>query len=119
MARTTKKQKTKLESEILKEICEWLFSNGYFFWRANNTPQLGRFGANGEVRFRSLPKYTPRGVPDIICLHKGKFIGLEVKRPGMQLSTHQVGFGVRVALAGGKYEVVHSLEEVAIIFANI
>lgn len=104
-----------LEKDIQRSICDWLALRGVFFWRSNNIPVFGMSG-DGTKRFRSLPKYTMRGIADIICVHKGKFVALEVKRPGnravSKLSEDQVAFGLKVESSGGFYYVVHSLEEV-------
>lgn len=101
----------KLEKEILKEISLWLHSKGYFFWRANNVPVFAQNHA-GKYVYRTLPKFTPRGIPDVIILHNGIFIGLEVKRPLCKLRPEQEEFGEKVTEHGGCYCVVHSLEEV-------
>ncbi len=100
-----------LEKDIQKAICEWLHIKGYFFWRSNNIPVFGKNNA-GNKAFRSLPKYTPRGLPDLIVIHKGKFIALEVKRPKAKLRPEQAEFGAKCVLEGGYYKEVHSLDEV-------
>jgi len=109
----TQEKSKVLEKDIQREICDYLHDNGYFFWRSNNIPVFG-MNNGGKRTFRSLPKYTPRGLPDIICVFKGKFIALEVKRPGALLRPEQEEFGVRCVLNGGLYHVVRSLEEVKI-----
>lgn len=100
-----------LEKDIQREICDWLYSKGYFFWRSNNIPVFGRSN-DGVKRFRALPKYTPRGLPDIIIIKQGRFIALEVKRPGMKLRPEQAEFGTKLTLNGGFYHMVTSLGEV-------
>lgn len=102
---------TKLEKDIQREICDYLHRKEYFFWRSNNIPVFSKSN-DGIRRFRALPKYTPKGLPDIIVLHKGKFIALEVKRPHAKLRPEQADFGVKVEMNEGKYYIVHSLEEV-------
>ncbi len=106
--------KRKLEKDIQREICEWLDARKYFFWRSNNTPVFSASGRNndGAMRFRSLPKFTPRGLPDIIVIHRGRFIALEVKRPGEKLRPEQAEFGCKAVVAGGEYHKVCSLEDV-------
>ena len=52
------------------------------------------------------------GVPDIVILWAGKFIGLEVKAPGGRLSEHQEAARTAIVRACGIYEVVRSVEEV-------
>lgn len=105
-------RKAPLEKFVQRAICDWLHLKGYFFWRANNVPTLGRFGADGSARFRNLPKYTPRGIADILIVNSGELIALEVKREGALLRPEQAEFGVNIAKNGGSYHVVHSLEEV-------
>ncbi len=56
------------EDHALREHC---------FWRTNNIPAPLRDGG-----FRKLPKYTPRGLPDIIVIKDGRFVGLGVKKKG-------------------------------------
>jgi VRR-NUC domain. len=104
-----------LEKDIQRAICDWLAYNRYFFWRSNNVPVYSRSN-DGIKRFRSLPKYTPKGIPDIMVLHEGKYIALEVKRPSAKLRPEQAEFGAKVTLAGGLYHIVHSIDEVKEVF---
>jgi hypothetical protein len=104
------KKKPPLESEILREICEALQEKGIFFWRTNNMPSLGRFGVDGKARFRAMPKFAAKGVADILCVHNGHFIALEVKRPGGKLRPEQAEWGTRVVVNGGYYYRVDSKE---------
>ena len=106
--------KPTLEKVIQREICEWLDRQQLMFWRSNNVPVFSASGRNnqGEMRFRALPKFTPRGLPDVQMIIDGKFVGLEIKRPGRTLSPDQEKFGMRVLQAGGDYHCVHSLDEV-------
>jgi hypothetical protein len=104
-------RKSPLEKDIQRTICEYLALKKFFFWRSNNIPVFGKNNA-GAKTFRSLPKFTPRGLPDIIILHKGKFIAVEVKRPGAPLRPEQGEFGMKCELNGGFYRIVHSLEEI-------
>ena len=112
----------KSETALLLEICDWLKHEGFFFWRSNNIPAGGRtFGT-----FLALPKYTPRGLPDIMVVRLGTFIGLEVKREGSEserekngrkvragkLTPDQAEWGAGLSQAGGKYACVRSLQEV-------
>ncbi len=64
-------QKEITEALILADICRALESANIFFFRCNNIP----------VKGRSLGRWVPRGLPDIIICNKGSFIALEVKRP--------------------------------------
>lgn len=113
-----RKRKGPLEKDIQRAICDWLHAEGYFFWRVNNIPSLGRFGAEGEARFRAMPKYALKGVADLLLLDKGKLYALEVKVPGRPVHPDQIAFGERVNAAGGEYHVVRSLEDAQSIFAH-
>lgn len=105
-------RKGKLESQILREICEYLTTReDLLFWRTNNTPIFGRNNA-GEMTWRSMPKFTPKGIPDIIIINKGQFIGLEVKREGQNLSTAQILFSRRLEENGAYYFVARKVEDV-------
>ena len=53
-----------------------------------------------------------RGIPDIVCCKDGRFIALEVKRPGEHMTPIQMAQMRRVNEAGGTVYVVHSVEEV-------
>ncbi len=102
---------TPLEKDVQRTICEWLEVNKYFFWRSNNIPVFSRNNA-GKMAFRSLGKYTPRGIPDIILIIRGLFIGVEVKREGVKtLREEQETFKYNIENNGGRYWVVHSIEE--------
>jgi hypothetical protein len=100
-----------LEKDIQRQICEWLQLKKYFFWRANNIPVYGKNNA-GNKTFRSLPKFTPRGLPDIMLINKGIFVAIEVKRPGMKLRPEQADFGLKCVENNARYYVVSSIEDV-------
>lgn len=107
----------KLEKEIQREICDWLHECGFFFWRQNSIPVFQRdsYGA----RFRAMPKYTPRGLPDIIILHQGMFIGLEVKVPGYwKYTDDQQAMRDKILDNGGAYHLVTSLDETKDVMRN-
>ena len=99
---------TKTEAIVLREICEYLSLMKVFFWRSNNIPVFG-MSNDGKMRFRALPKYTPKGLPDIIIVHEGKFIGIEVKKPGAKLRPEQEDFKKNVVANDGLYFVVDSM----------
>ena len=94
-----------LEKDIQNAICEYLAYKGHFFWRQNTAPIFR------EGRFMSMPKFSINGVPDIIVIWQGNFIGIEVKRPGGKLSESQKEFQKRCLKAGGEYHVVTSLDQ--------
>lgn len=111
MTKTKKpKKEIPLEKVVQRSICDYLQAKGYFFWRSNNIPVFGRNNA-GMKTFRSMPKHTPKGLPDIIMIHRGEFIGLEVKREGAKLRPDQQKIGCQIVDNGGYYYVVHNLVE--------
>lgn len=104
-----KKHKHELEKDIQRKVCDYLHNHGFFFWRSNNIPVWGRSN-DGKMRWRAMPKYSRRGVADIIVLHQGKFIGLEIKRPGEKLKPDQEKFAEDVERNGGIYWIISSVE---------
>lgn len=98
-----------LEKEIQLAICDYLAFKKYFFWRQNTTP-VWEGGEN--PRFRAMPKYSLKGIPDIILVKEGKFIGLEVKQPKGKQSDNQRVFQEKLEKAGGFYYIVTSLDDV-------
>jgi hypothetical protein len=110
------------ETQLQRELCDWLHSRGYFFWRQNNIPVFGR----------ALPKYTPRGLPDIFILHAGKLYGIEVKRPSAEgereangralrkgmLTPSQAAFGYEIEDNGGVFACVRSLDDLRRVLPN-
>lgn len=62
--------------------------------------------------FRKLPKHAKCGVPDIIVIKKGQFIGLEVKSAIGKQSEDQKKFEIHTTDNGGFYYIVRSVEDV-------
>jgi hypothetical protein len=60
---------------------------------------------------RSLPKWTPRGLPDINLIYNGQYIGIEVKSPSKGLTLHQIRLGKRIIQSGGVYIMCSSVDE--------
>lgn len=100
-----------MESEVLRAICDYLALRRVFFFRCNNIPAVYVDKA-GQRQFRKLPKYTMKGIPDIIAIRDGRFIGIEVKAEKGRLSPHQVEFARQCLEAGGEYVVAKSIEDV-------
>jgi len=92
-----------LEKDIQLEICTWLQSQDIFFWRFR---YMSRFPI----------KFIPKGLPDIMILHKGLFIGLEVKVPGYWKYTDpQKMMSTKIKSNGGLCYLVTSLDEAKIV----
>lgn len=96
------------EAQIQKAVLDWLQLQGIFVFRTNN---IGVPLANGK--FRPSPV---KGVPDIIVIQDGLFIGLEVKAQKGKQSEHQKWFEMNVKKAGGQYHIVRSIEDCQKIF---
>ena len=96
------------EGEIVKSICEYLILRKHLFYRNNNTPVFDVT----QKRFRAMPKYTMRGLPDIIVIKDGRYIGIEAKTPKGKLSEHQIEFGKLSMLHGADYIVARSIDDV-------
>jgi hypothetical protein len=98
------------ETDIQNSICEYLAVKKHFFFRLNNIPAFSK-NPDGSIRMRRLPKYTPRGLPDIIVIKDGYFIGLEVKKPKTYQSKEQKEIEKQIKEAGGEYYVVRSIDK--------
>jgi len=61
---------------------------------------------------RKLPKYTPRGLPDINVIAGGLYYGIEVKRPKTYQSKDQKTMQALIEKHCGKYFIVRSVEDV-------
>lgn len=53
-----------------------------------------------------------KGVPDIIAVIKGQFVGIEIKAGADKLSAEQIHFKRRCERNGGKYVVVKDEKDV-------
>jgi hypothetical protein len=100
--------KPPLEKEIQNSICEYLELKRLFFWRQNTTPVYD----TTRKAFRSMPKYSLKGVADIIVIKNGATIFLEVKRPKGKQSEDQIEFERLSKKNGAQYYVVTSLDDV-------
>ena len=63
--------------------------------------------------------YQRRGVPDLIACLDGRFLALEVKRPGRKPTPLQARTLARIRLAEGVAGVVHSVEEVLALMVRV
>ena len=86
----------KLEQDIQKSIIDFLEKNGFLAIKHNN-----------------MGIYARAGVPDILaCSNKGKFIGIEVKRPGEKPKPIQQAFLDAINNLNGVAFSAVSVEEV-------
>lgn len=87
--------------------CHYLELRKHFFWRNNNTPV---YDPTRKV-FRAMPKYALNGVPDIIVIKDGWFVGLEIKTKSGRQSEHQKEFERNCKQAGGEYHLITSVDQ--------
>jgi hypothetical protein len=64
-------------------------------------------------------QYMRKGIPDILCCYKGRFIALEIKRPGEVPDKLQKYELEQIRKAGGITEVVFSKNDVKEIMGGI
>lgn len=90
------------EKDVLAACLNLLRIRGVFHLRNNTgaTKIGGRY-----IRFGSP------GSPDIIACVKGRFVGIEVKRPGGKLSDAQEAVRIALGRAGGTYVVVRDVSD--------
>ena len=97
----------KAESKIQLEICRYLRTQNYLFWRfdpSTYVPSLGRYVKH---------EYVANGLPDLMILVKNKMVGLEVKKPnGSKISPHQLLMQKRFQALGHDFHIVKSVDEV-------
>ena len=97
------------ESDIQGAVCEYLEYKKHFFFRSNNIPVY----MPDKHIFRAMPKYAPKGLPDIQVLTKEGFsVFLEVKRKGSYQSPDQKEFEAKCKERGIEYYVVRSISDV-------
>ena len=60
-----------------------------------------------------------RGVPDILCCYKGRFVGLEVKTEKGRISGPQRVQNERIRRTGGRAVVVRSVADVRVVLEHI
>lgn len=98
-----------LEKDIQKQILQYLALTKILIWRTNSggarLPAGG--GKTQYVRFN-----TAEGCSDLTgILPDGRFLAIEVKRPGEKPTELQQGFLDKVTTQGGLALVVSSVEE--------
>ena len=93
---------SKKENSIQTEILDFLRGN-----KKKSINPLGGYCLN----FHGGDPYMPRGIPDIIGCYRGRFVALEVKRPGEQPRAIQAVVLKALKRAGAITAVVHSLDE--------
>jgi hypothetical protein len=103
-------ERPQTETDVLREVRAALatFKTDVVFWR-NNT------GSLQDATGRYVTYGLCEGSADLVGIVRGRFVALEVKRPGgttsKQRREDQAAWGNIVRAAGGVYEIVTSAEE--------
>lgn len=99
--------KVQKEKDIQKAIIDYLRLKRCLVFKHHST---GFTMKDGEARaFR----YGDKGIADIIgCLPSGRFLAVEVKRPGKEPTPEQDQFLLEVNSRGGLGIVAHSIDDI-------
>lgn len=93
------------ETQLVKTILQAVNYYG-FFWRNNSGAQkIDNGGSKRFVRF-GLP-----GSADIIGVHKGRFVAIEVKSQRGRQSDNQRQFQESIEKQGGVYILAYSVDD--------
>lgn len=95
------------ETDIQYSVCDYLETRGYIFWRQNNLVPYDPI----NKRFRKMPKYSVKGVSDIIVLVDGTAWFLEIKKLKTYQSPDQKEFERLVKRGGCLYYVIRSIDD--------
>lgn len=92
------------EKDTQRTILEYLALKGIFHYRQNT----GAFkDAQGHMY-----RFGATGSPDIVCVYRGRYVGIEVKGEKGKQSPGQEQFQANLEAAGGLYIVARSLDDV-------
>ena len=91
------------EATVLRAVLEWLTVHKIFHFRVNT---MGTPMSSGG--FRPAPTV---GIPDIIAVVEGRFVGIEVKSTNGKQSQRQKMFEGQCKKAGGEYFIVKSIDD--------
>ena len=83
------------EADITRQIRQYLDMQGIFHWKQWQGPMS-----------------QPKGVSDIIGIYNGRFLAIEIKKPGGKLTPMQAAFIMKVIAAGGIGLMATSVDDV-------
>lgn len=89
------------ERSIVKSITAWLRSNGHY------------------VRKNHGNMYGHAGRPDLEVVCNGRFLAIEVKRPGGKMTPRQEAERDAILAAGGLFVLAHSVNDISEIAASL
>ena len=91
------------ETQLQNDVIRFLKAKNIFHWRQNSGALKTE---KGFYRFTSIT-----GLPDIISIINGRFVGFELKLKGKCLSHNQKLTHKRIKEAGGRVYIIHDLNE--------
>lgn len=100
---------TSTEKPTQKAIIDFLTLKKIFHWRQNSGAMKTK---HGFYKFSSI-----NGIPDIIAVVNGKFIGIEVKDIKGKQSQSQKDFQKKLEEAGGTYILAKDVDTVIQFFS--
>ena len=85
-----------IEKNVENKIKKYLFSKGIYYFKVHGS------------------KFMVKGIPDIVCCFRGKFLGIEVKKPGHKSgqTDEQKIHENNIRKSGGVYLLVDDVQEV-------
>jgi len=92
------------ESEVQRAILDYLKIKRVFYYRQNTGGIVAESG--------HFVRYGTPGSPDIICVIKGQYVGIEVKAPKGKQNPNQIQFQQDLERAGGRYVLAYSLDDI-------
>ena len=106
IGKTQRRNERKCCPGVQRLILEYLALKRIFHYRNNS----GAFKRDDGHFYR----FGATGSPDIICVIKGQYVGIEVKAPKGKQSDHQKNLRENLEAAGGKYILAYSLDIVVV-----
>ena len=98
------------EKQVMKAVFDYLVANRIFCWRNNS----GAFRTD-----KRFIHFCAAGSPDIIAVHRGRFIGIECKGSKGRQTPQQKQFQEAIELSGGIYILAKSIDDVAAVIDNM
>lgn len=96
------------ETQILNQIQQYLRLKRIFHYRNNSGGALLQNKPDGR-KYRV--QFGVRGMPDIVAVVNGIYVGFEVKTAIGKQSPHQKLFQDNLTHAGGRYFIIRSLDD--------
>lgn len=105
------------ENEVEIAACHYFKSKKLFLWKQ---PQSGYYDAARKCFRKQTSIFARNGIPDILMVYKGHFIGVEMKSStGTQSSEQKLFESDLRSFGGGLYFVCRSLEDAKNIYLAI